>query len=82
MINGGPNDGAIADFNGDGIEDVVISTSAPQSVYAYLGLGDGGYAEPFVYQAGDWPIAVTVGDMNGDGLADLVVGTAARSRYC
>ncbi len=73
---GGPNDGVIADFNGDGFPDVAVTTSSPENVYVYMGLPDGsGYASPFTYAAGAWPIDVTAGDMNGDGLPDLVVGS-------
>ncbi len=75
QINGGPNDGVVEDFNGDGYPDVAVATSAPENVYAYLGIPDGGYAAPFVYQAGTWPIDLASGDMNGDGLPDLVVGS-------
>ena len=64
---------AIADFNGDGIPDVL---SAPHGGIAIsLGNGDGTFAAPLVpnLDAGDGINAFGVGDFNGDGITDLVV---------
>ncbi|MGC2767583.1 MAG: VCBS repeat-containing protein, partial [Candidatus Acidiferrum sp.] len=64
---------AIADFNGDGIPDVL---SAPHGGIAIsLGNGDGTFAAPLVpnLDAGYGINAFGVGDFNGDGITDLVV---------
>jgi hypothetical protein len=64
---------AIADFNGDGIPDIV---SAPHGGIAIsLGNGDGTFAAPLVpnVDSGDGINAFGVGDFNGDGITDLVV---------
>ncbi len=64
-----------ADFNGDGIPDVVIfgSTSAGQVLSIFLGRPDGSFAPGVDYsvQANGF----TVGDFNGDGKLDVIVVT-------
>jgi hypothetical protein len=64
---------AIADFNGDGIPDIV---SAPHGGIAFsLGNGDGTFAAPLIpsVDTGDGINAFGVGDFNGDGIPDLLV---------
>src|SRR5580704_9285604 len=64
-----------ADFNGDGIPDVVIlgSTSAGQVLSIFLGRPDGSFAPGVDYsvQANGF----TLGDFNGDGKLDVIVVT-------
>jgi hypothetical protein len=59
-----------ADFNGDGIPDLVILGSDTISVL--LGNGDGTFTGA-PYPSSDLPGAVAVGDFNGDGIPDLAV---------
>src|ERR1700684_3093287 len=62
-----------ADFNGDGIPDLVILGSDTISVL--LGNGDGTFtAAPS--PSADLPGAIAVGDFNGDGIPDLAVAPA------
>src|SRR6202453_2465356 len=59
-----------ADFNGDGIPDLVILGNDTLSVL--LGNGDGTFtAAP--YPSSELPGAIAVGDFNGDGIPDLAV---------
>jgi Bacterial Ig-like domain (group 3)/FG-GAP-like repeat/Putative binding domain, N-terminal len=60
----------VADFNLDGIPDLVIVH--PYSFGIFLGKGDGTFAGPVEYSAGGTPSTVAVGDVNGDGKPDLV----------
>jgi hypothetical protein len=61
-----------ADFNGDGIPDLVILGSG---VSVLLGNGDGTFiAAPS--PSSDLPGAIAVGDFNGDGIPDLAVAPA------
>ena len=53
-----------ADFNGDGIVDVLMGSSI------FLGKGDGTFQAAIALSAGC--VAETVGDVNGDGKADLI----------
>ena len=62
---------AVGDLNGDGVTDLVYSSSVPSSFYVAFG-------GPSGFQAGGtYPQAlttVTIADMNGDGKPDLVTG--------
>jgi hypothetical protein len=64
-----------ADFNHDGIPDVVTTNLDDGTVTILLGDGQGGFREapgsPF--PAGAKPWQVYVGDLNGDGNADLAI---------
>jgi len=61
-----------ADFNGDGIPDLVILGSG---ISLLLGNGDGTFtAAP--NPSSDLPGAIAVGDFNGDGIPDLAVAPA------
>ena len=62
-----------ADFNGDGIPDVVIlgSTSAGQVLSIFLGRPDGSFAPRVDYSV--QATGFTVGDFNGDGKLDVIV---------
>jgi hypothetical protein len=74
---------AIADVNGDGIDDVIISdgTSAAAGVRVLLNDGHGGLATDVSYESeahnGHGPASVTVADLNGDGFPDLITANGA-----
>jgi hypothetical protein len=59
-----PSDIFTADFNGDGIVDVLMGGSI------FLGKGDGTFQAAIALTAGC--VAQSIGDVNGDGKADLV----------
>jgi len=54
----------IADFNGDGKNDVALTTVNGVSIF--LGDGKGGLGQPHIFFAGNGPIALAVGDFNSD----------------
>jgi hypothetical protein len=60
---------AVADFNGDGKPDLVVSTQTRIGVL--LGDGNGVFAPPLAYVAASGALAV--GDFNGDGKPDVAV---------
>jgi len=89
----GPNSLAIADLNGDGKLDVVVSNwcannTVPcpgSSVGVMLGNGDGTFKPGVPYASGGvYALFVAVGDLNGDGRPDIVVANCgnALNNHC
>jgi len=62
---------AVADINGDGILDAVLTNTNSNSIAVLLGNGTGGFGAPFTYSAATFPTNGVVGDFNGDGKADI-----------
>jgi hypothetical protein len=82
---------AMADLNGDGKLDVVVTDCAPagstscsgtvdEAVGVLLGKGDGTFGPVNTYDTGGagsiFPTPVMIADVNGDGKPDLLVGNA------
>jgi hypothetical protein len=61
---------AVADFNGDGIPDVLEQGTG--TLLVLLGNGDGTFQPPISTNSGASLIAVAATDLNGDGKADVV----------
>jgi len=70
-----PWDVTSADFNRDGIADLVVTNVGVNSkvISVLLGRGDGTFQPESRYTVGDGPQAVAVADFNIDGKADLAV---------
>jgi hypothetical protein len=64
---------AVADFNGDGIQDVAVVNYSTNNVSVLLGNGDGTFQPQTLYPVGTEPTAITIGDFNGDGAPDIAV---------
>ncbi|HEU5179219.1 MAG TPA: FG-GAP-like repeat-containing protein [Candidatus Polarisedimenticolia bacterium] len=72
---------AITDFNRDGIQDIVTSSSqfsgqGTNQVSVFLGMGGGRYAPPASYSRGSGPHGVTVADFDNDGNQDVLTATS------
>jgi hypothetical protein len=68
-----PGFAATGDFNGDGIQDFV-STSSGNTVSVLIGKVDGTFSEPAAYPTGGVsPSCIAVGDFNEDGFPDLAI---------
>jgi len=65
------------DFNGDGKLDWVVANGGDNTIWIYLGRGDGTAQLPsIVHLRGYAPVALAAADMNGDGKLDLIVAEA------
>ncbi len=77
LVDGPPGNLAVADFNGDGILDLVVAIGGRieggNVVLVLMGRGDGTFHGPVSYPAGGSAVFVAVGDFNRDGKADLAV---------
>jgi VCBS repeat protein len=73
----GPQSIAVADFNGDGNEDLAVSCagvlidSSDSSISILLSNGDGTFATHVDYAPGGQPSPIATGDFNGDGTMDI-----------
>jgi len=62
-----------ADFNGDGIPDLAVTSVDESLVTVLLGKGDGTFTVSTDLNIGTVPQDVATGDFNGDGIPDLAV---------
>jgi hypothetical protein len=63
----------LADFNRDGILDIVVTNYDSGDVSVLLGNGDGTFQTQRRFDATPHPLGLAVGDVNNDGIPDLVV---------
>ncbi len=63
----------LGDLDADGDLDLAVTDSGSDQVSILLGPGDGLFASPVSYAAGDSPCSVALGDLDGDVDLDLVV---------
>jgi hypothetical protein len=72
-VGNAPADVRIVDLNGDTHPDLVVANANDDQVKILRGDGTGAFdaVSPTTLQAGDNPVALTVGDWNGDGKPDL-----------
>jgi len=71
----GPAAVAVADVNGDGKPDLVVTNNSSSTVAVLLGNGDGTFQTATTYDSGygGAPLGVAVADVDGDGKPDIVV---------
>ena len=66
----------VADFNLDGIQDVVITDVHHNNVILYLGTGDGTFLPPVTFSVGFYPSFLAIGDINLDNNPDIITSNA------
>ncbi len=64
---------SVADLNGDGKADMLVTTG--NSVDVLLGNGDGTFKPAVIYPMINGALGLTVADMNGDGKPDIIVAS-------
>ena len=69
----------MGDFNGDGIQDLVLANNSSNNVSVFLGDGSGQFRPPRNFNVGTDPYSVAVGDFNNDGKQDLAVANYTSS---
>lgn len=62
---------AAADFDQDGIIDLITANQDSHDLSLFLGDGTGRFRRAINFEAGDGPVAVLAADLNGDGTIDL-----------
>jgi predicted NUDIX family NTP pyrophosphohydrolase len=73
VVGTGPSSVAVADFDGDGLQDVAVANFGSDNVSILLGNGFGVFGAPQNFAVGSAPRSVIVGDFNSDGNLDLAV---------
>ena len=77
FTGGGPVGIAAEDFNGDNKTDLAIATygsfGAGNTVTLLINNGDGTFANPILYPAGNSPMKISAGKINADNFIDLAV---------
>jgi hypothetical protein len=66
----------VADVNGEGNLDLVVSNKSSKTVSVLLGNGDGTFGPQKTYAVGTAPYGVAVADVNGDGRPDIIVANS------
>lgn len=68
-----PNRVALGDVNGDGVNDVVVSSPDDNNITLFLMSSRGTVASSSTIAVGGKPKGLAIADLNGDGKADVVV---------
>ena len=75
VIGPGPYAFGVADFNGDGRQDLAVTIRAADKVFIYLRTGAFTFAAPTTVGLTKAPGSLTVGDFDRDGDLDIVSGS-------
>ena len=74
-----PSPNEAADFNGDGLDDIVTANTATNTVSVLLGNGNGTFQPRADYVCGNGPHGVAVADFDGDGDIDIAAANTSSS---
>ena len=79
VLGNSPSSIALADLRGAGIQDLVVSRSADNTIAILPGDGKGSFGAAVPYAVGHAPGKLVVADFNGDGQPDVAVANTADS---
>lgn len=70
-----PNDIAIGDINGDGLDDIVVANCHSDHLFVYISRGDGTFNVPIIITdtGADDPCYVALGNFSGSGNVDIAL---------
>ena len=76
LTTGSDSEGvAVADLDGDGAQDLVLTNRGDGDVSVFLGRGDGSFEPERRLDVGSGPSDLALGDLDDDGVLDLVAAT-------
>ncbi len=67
------SDITVADFNLDGMDDLLVANAHTDHVFAYPSLGGGGFAPPVLTHTEEDPTYIAAGDFDQDGTPDIAL---------
>ena len=77
MLGTTANNGSITDLNGDGNQDIVVTSGLSGALSIFYGAGNNNFNKPVYYTSNNDEIrASTSADFNGDGFQDVAYATA------
>ncbi len=72
-----PSPSEAADFNNDGLVDVVVGSGHSNNVSVFIATGGGNFLPEAPYTAANFVGGVAINDFNGDGFDDILTGNRA-----
>jgi hypothetical protein len=75
-VGNGPTGIAVADVNGDGFPDIVVTNGTDNTLTVLLGNGQGKFTAKAPIATGATPVSVAIADFNGDSIPDLAVANS------
>ena len=69
------------DMNGNGLQDLIFSSSQGDNMYMLFSRGNGTFKKEIIFSGGGGPIALTAGHFNSDNQVDIAVANSRSSNF-